>query len=248
VSDDPLARLDGLLDDSAAFKSRAEQAARAATEGCGTDGTGCVTVTVNAEGQLATIEIRPAWRTHYGPDGLGAAIVEAARGAAADRLEAWGEAYADPKPSETVAARLALVDTLAAELARLTSASRVTGENTEAALRELLAIAEDVERGIDEVTEKVAAATTATHTGRTRYATVTVTGSVEVTGVRLDRAWSQRAHETNLAREVLAALRDAYRTAAQHGAQQIVADTRLGRAQRVLEDPADLARRLRLSD
>jgi DNA-binding protein YbaB len=139
---------------------------------------------------------------------------------------------------------------VAQELRRLTSDRRMTGEDTTVALLELLHLVEDLERGIDEVTERLPAVEAAVYIGRSadRHVTVAVTGAGEVTEVRFDHSWLARAHEINIGRQVASAFAAAYTAAARHGIDQIIAASSLGEVQRAVRDPLDLAYRLRLAD
>jgi DNA-binding protein YbaB len=119
-----------------------------------------------------------------------------------------------------------------------------------AALIELLGLAQAIERGIDEVSERLDDTLNATHRGhsRDRHVTVTLTGAGDVTAVSYDRSWLRDAHEINIGRQSTAAFRAAYENAATRGVQQLIADSPLGEVQRATQDPYGLARRLRLTD
>jgi DNA-binding protein YbaB len=123
-------------------------------------------------------------------------------------------------------------------------------EDSEVALRELLALVESIDQGLDEVSGALDGALRATYTGRSsdRKVQVTVTGGGDVTAVGYDRQWLLQAHEINIARQTAAAFRAAYLEAGRHGVREIVADSRLGEAQQLAQDPLGLARRLRLTD
>jgi DNA-binding protein YbaB len=126
----------------------------------------------------------------------------------------------------------------------------MSAEDGRAALLELLAMAEELERGIDEVSARLQSTVDATHTGRSadRHVTVTVTGGGAVTGVRYDRNWLLEAHEINIGRQTLSAFTAAYESAARTGVGQLIAESSLGEVQRAAQDPFGLARRLRLHD
>jgi DNA-binding protein YbaB len=117
-------------------------------------------------------------------------------------------------------------------------------------LLELLGLVEDMERGIDEVSERLPAAEATVHTGRSadRHVTVSLTGSGEVREIRYDRGWLAEAHEINIGRQTGSAFAAAYEAAAREGVAQVIAGSRLGDVQRATQDPFGLARRLRLTD
>jgi DNA-binding protein YbaB len=85
----------------------------------------------------------------------------------------------------------------------------------------------------------------ATHVGYSphREVAVELTGGGEVTVVRFDRRWLRNAHDANLARQITAAFRAAYEKAARNGVQNLIAESPLGSAQWVMQDPFGFARR-----
>ncbi|MFI5931791.1 YbaB/EbfC family nucleoid-associated protein [Actinoplanes sp. NPDC051494] len=238
---DEIGRLSRLFDDNAVFQRQAGAAAAAASEARGTDATGSVTVTVSAEGRVAAVRIDAGWRAALEPGTLGDAVRAAAQEAALARIALWGAAFG----ADTRTHDVALLDP---EQVRALSSGRMSGADSRAALLELLAMAEDLERGIDEVSAGLAAARAAIHTGRSadQRVTVTVTGAGEVGEIRYDRRWLRDAHEFGIGRQTMAAFTAAYSAAARDGADAVIAASRLGELQRVTRDPAELARRLRL--
>jgi DNA-binding protein YbaB len=130
------------------------------------------------------------------------------------------------------------------------ASARMSSADGRAAVLEVLAMAEAVERGIDEVSTRLQWAIDTRHTGRSadRHVTVTITGGGEVTGVRYDRRWLRDAHEINIGRQTLSAFAAAYASAARSGVDRLIADSPLGAVARSGQDPFGLARRLRLRD
>jgi DNA-binding protein YbaB len=190
MSDDRLARSARLLEQSSAFRDRAHAAAGVASSATGSDVTGSVTVTLDGEGRVSAVRIRAGWRDRVEAGVLGDAVREAVQAAAVNRLAAWGQAFSDEVPAASPASAERLDrDGLADQLHQLSS-GRMSAEDGRAALLELLAMAEDLERGIDEVSAGLASVESATHTGRSadRHVTVTLTGSGEVSALRYDRA------------------------------------------------------------
>jgi DNA-binding protein YbaB len=246
---DPLADSERRRREAATGRERARAAAAAAADARGSDRTGTVTVSLDGDGHVAAVQVEAGWRRSLDPDELGDAVREAAQAAAVERLAAWGEAYADDSgAAEAVAADVPPDDF--AEQLREAATARMSSADGRAALLELLAMAEAVERGLDEVSARLRSTLDATHTGRSadRHVTVTITGGGEVAGVRYDRGWLRDAHEINIGRQTLSAFTAAYAAAARYGVERLIADSSLSEVQRAAQDPFGLARRLRLSD
>lgn len=126
----------------------------------------------------------------------------------------------------------------------------MSAEDRQAALSELLELAEAIERGIDEVSGKLQGTLTAVYTGHSadRHVSVSMTGGGEPTRMRFDRPWLRQAHEINIGRQLTSAFRAAYEQVAANGVQRLIADSPLGDVQRATQDPFGLARRLRMTD
>lgn len=249
---DPLADSERRRREAAVARERARTAAAGAADARGSDSTGTVTVSLDSDGHVAAVHVEAGWRRSLDPDELGDAVREAAQAAAVERLAAWGEAYADDSGAgsgaEAVAADVPPADF--AEQLREAATARMSSADGRAALLELLAMAEAVERGLDEVSARLRSTLDAVHTGRSadRHVTVTITGGGEVAGVRYDRSWLRDAHEINIGRQTLSAFAAAYAAVAHSGVERLIADSPLGEVQRAAQDPFGLARRLRLSD
>lgn len=237
--DDRLEALTGLRDDGEALLRRARSAARAPGE-AGSDPTGSVTVTLDENGRVAVVSVANRWRSHLMGAGLGEAVVEAVRDASVRRLAAWSQAYSEPVVHEPVPS----TGEFHQRLESITS-TRLSGAEREAALVALLQVVESIEQGLDEVSSRMRQTLDATHIGHSphREVTVELTGSGDVVAVRLRRSWLEDAHEANIARQVIAAFRAAYEQVATHGVQQLIADSPLGEAQWVMQDPFGFARR-----
>jgi DNA-binding protein YbaB len=219
---------------------RAAQSAAEVHSDHGRDATDSVTASLDTMGRVAAIEVAVAWRRRLGIAGLSPAIMEAVQDAAMRRYRAWGETFAAASP-------VAAQQDFDRRLQAVTTSGHMSEADREVALTELLALAQAIERGIDDVSEKLRATMSATHTGRSPdgHVTVTMTGGGEVSTVRLDRAWLRDAHEINIGRQATAAFRAAYQTVA---VNSLIEDSPLGEVRRATQDPLGLARRLRLTD
>jgi DNA-binding protein YbaB len=254
MPDDRLDAFGRVVEEGDAFLRTARSAAQV-SGAPGSDASGSVTVTLDSQGRVTRVVVANGWQRRLGADGLSDAVVEAVRDATMQRLNAWGQAYGEGS-TEAPASAAAGADDMGVdrgELQRRLQAAAtgpMSAEDRRAALYELLELAENIERGIDEVSGKLQATLTATHAGQSadRHVTVTVTGGGDVVGVRFDRAWLREAHELNVGRQITGGFRAAYEKVAAHGVTQLIADSPLGAVQRATQDPIELARRLRLTD
>ncbi|GII23266.1 hypothetical protein [Planosporangium mesophilum] len=250
MSDHRQDALERLVDETALLERRARAAAGAAAGARGEDATGTVNITLDDAGRVSTVQVAARWSERVGAEALGDAVREAVQAAAVARLSAWGETFVDDAAEAVPGPGSLDRDGLAERLHQLTSSGRMTAEDTRVALLELLALVEDMERGIDEVGERLPAVESAVHTGHSadRRVTVSLTGGGDVREIRYDRRWLAQAHEINIGRQTASAFAAAYEAAARAGAAQLIAGSRLGQVQRATQDPLGLARRLRLTD
>ncbi|BCJ41087.1 hypothetical protein GCM10010168_46150 [Actinoplanes ianthinogenes] len=243
--------------------ARAAAAMRSAElSGQGEDDSGAVLVRLDGNGRVASVRVTQRWRERVAASALGDAVVEAVRAAGMARFAAWGATFADgAQPAGGGGGAVsghgsALASgsgsgfgsgDFARELSRLAT-RRMSSDDSRVALSELLAILEDVEQGLDQALDRVTAARSNNYTGHSprRDVTVTVTGGGEVSEVRYHSRWLAEAHEANIGRQTVAAFQAAYALAARDSVDTVIAESRLGAAQRAVQDPFELATRLRL--
>lgn len=195
---DPRQRFIELLVDLTPVQRHAATAADPGADAV--DGTGIVTVTLAGNGRVCAVDVDDGWRRLLSLQQLGAAVREAAQQAAAQRLTRWGAVYAEPPaghrpltPSED--------DDLAGRLQE--AASRpMSGDDVRTAVLELLAIADDLERGLDEVSARLPQTLAARHTGNSadQRVAVTVTGSGAIAEVGYDTGWLRTATSSTISR------------------------------------------------
>jgi DNA-binding protein YbaB len=260
MPDDRLDSLPRLFDEGEALLRDARSAARASADP-GSDATGSLSVRLNAQGQVIAVSVATGWRRRLGVEGLPDAVLEAVRDAAVRRLAAWASAYGQGPANRLgvasggAAAGAATVDRMSWDRddvqrrLRAAATGPMSQEDRRAALLELLALAQAIERGIDEVSGKLQDTLNARYFGHSpdRHVTVSVTGGGEAHAVRFDRAWLRKAHEINVGRQITAAFGAAYQQATAHGVDKLIADSPLGQVQRATQDPLGLARRLRMT-
>ncbi|WP_250029446.1 energy transducer TonB [Paractinoplanes maris] len=248
MTDDRLEHLRVLAERGETLAAQARAAGQRASGATGADPAGAVTVTLDEQGRVGEVTVVPGWRRRLGSLALDEAVIEAVRVATRRRFEAWGDAWAGDAPATAPA--LDRDDFTRRLQAAAGGSGPLSAEDSRAALRELLTLAESIEQGLDQVSGALSGALAATHTGRSpdRKVRVTVTGGGDVTAIAYDRQWLLQAHEINVARQTTAAFRAAYAEADRHGVRELIAESRLSEAQQLAQDPLGLARRLRLTD
>jgi DNA-binding protein YbaB len=199
---------------------------------------------------VSAVAVAVDWRERLRGGGtLEAAAGQAVQAATRARLETWARVFSDPESATTGGPPVEVPADYSARL-REAATGEVTAETGAAVLSELLELLQQVEQGLDEVSERLSATVNRSLTGRSPndQVRVTVSGGGEVREVRLERRWLRHAHATDIGRQLLAALGDAYAKVDREGVTQLVAGSALGEAQRAVQDPFGLARRMRLTE
>jgi len=255
MPDGSLEALARLVEEGEAL-ARHARTAQSVSASPGLDPTGSVSVTLDAQGRASRVNVSAGWQRRVGVEGLSGAVVQAVRDASIRRLTAWGTAFGEEPGDRSGTTVSGVPDAVALDrddFQRRLHAAATGGmsvEDRRAALSELLELAEAIERGIDEVSDKLQATLDAVHAGQSpdRHVTVSMTGGGEPTAVRFDRTWLREAHEINIGRQLTAAFHAAYENVASRGVRKLIADSALGEVQRRTQDPFGLAHRLRMTD
>jgi len=239
-----------ILDNAEALARDAGAARASVGSARGSDPAAAVTAELDGAGRVASVEVAVDWRERLRGGGtLAEAVGEAVEAATRSRLETWARVLSDPE-SATEAAPPLEVPTDFAHRLQEAATGELTAETGAAALGELLELLQQVEQGLDEVSSKLSATVNRALTGRSAndQVRVTVNGGGELREVRFERRWLRQAHATDIARQISVAFRDAYGKVDREGVTQLVAGSALGEAQRAVQDPFGLARRMRLTD
>lgn len=248
---DPLENLARLRDRADSVAQQMDAARGAAAVWSGVDDSGTVTVQVEASGDVHDVRVRQGWREQIGLDGMADAVREALVHAGNARLRAWAEMFAEQYGGPEPRARPMPLpaDTFAFQLDEMATAG-LTGTRLRVALEELLAMAQTVEDGIDQMAERMRSQLDARHVGRSRsgHVIVTVTGSNDIAEIQYDMGWLARANERNIERETFEGLRAAYQQVSRRSATDVIAQGPLREIQALGQDPLGLARRLSLRD
>jgi DNA-binding protein YbaB len=248
---DPLEELARLRDRADSIVQKVDAAQAGPTTFNGADSTNSVVVTMNAAGHVRDVKVDREWRERLSTGGLPAAVKEAVEAAGISRLQVWSDAFVEQTDSPDPRARPMPLghESLAYRLDELATA-RMTSGRGRAALEELLAMAEAVERGIDQVSAQVQAHQSASYAGTSPdgHVTVTITGDGLVTEIRYNQRWLTGTHELTIGTATTKAFGAAYRQAGEHTVADMIAQSPLGEVQALSQDPLGLARRLYLRD
>lgn len=213
------------------------------------DGHGAVSVTLDPHGRISGIAVGPTWRDHYSADSFGAAVAEAAAVAATTRAQQWGELVVEEQDRPPARAPLPpLHETLAGQLTE--AARNQPSERAGGTMRALHDLISEMTAAIDDVTAQVRDQMAREYTGSSGsgHAKATLLGNGTLQRLELDRLWAEQAHATNVGRESLQAVQDAYRRLGDDDAVSIVERSPIGRMRRLTEDPVALAREVGLRD
>jgi DNA-binding protein YbaB len=244
--DDLLGRLEQVHDEADILAQRVEAAqAAAAKSHSGADQTGTVSTQIDEAGRLREVALDRSWRNTIDPKELGAAVQEAFGRAMSSRLETFGaaldaqEKVPPPPPRSPSGAQ--------AELPRLLQQAATDDKGHGAALTEIASFLAEVNESLAQLDEQITAVTSATHAGRSKagHVTATVTATGDLTGIRYDLRWLMNAHEFNIGRETVEAVRAAVRKAGQHSIDDAIARSPFGRLRAASQDPQEFIRRLR---
>jgi len=239
-----------ILDNAEALARDAGVAQASVGSARGSDPAEAVGVELDGAGRVSSVAVAVDWRERLRGGGtLAEAVGQAVRAATRSRLETWAKVFSDPGSATTEAPPLQVPTDYATRLQEAAT-GEVTAETGAAVLGELLELLQQVEQGLGEVSAKLSATVDRSLTGRSAgdQARVTVNGGGELREVRLERRWLRQAHATDIGRQLLTALRDAYAKVDREGVTQLVAGSALGEAQRAVQDPFGLARRMRLTE
>jgi DNA-binding protein YbaB len=251
---DDLARL---RDEARDLAWRAEAARGSPARFSGRDPAGAATVTVDHDGRPCDVSVDRGWRQRVGVAGLSAAVRRAARAAAMTRLRAWTEALAAPgggpapsgaDPAGEVARQLSEAMTGATTTGTSMTGTSMGAAGGRAALSELRSMLEAIDESLDDLSAQLRQHAGRAPTGRSAqgHVTVRLDSAGAVDAVEFDRGWLRDAAESSIASELREAFEAAWRRAAEHSPQRLIARSRLRALQDLASDPTLLVKRLGL--
>ncbi len=210
------------------------------------DSTGAVAVTLDKEGRIASIVVGSQWTSHYSASTLVAGVTEAATIAATTRFEQFGQQFADDEAEPVRTPAPLLHETLSGQLAEIAQAGDAA--ETAATMEHIGSLLRELTEAIDVVSSQVDAMHAREFTSRSPggHVKATMTGNGVLVDLTMDRAWLDRAHSTNVGREATQAIHAAYRKIADQDVSAILADSVIGKLDRLSRDPVALARELGL--
>ena len=182
-----------------------------------TDGTGQVTVRLDADGALQQVQVGFTWDQQLTGGELPAAVLEAVTQARVQQVEQYGEAIRAIGDQAEPRARPASTDTPMLDAFRERVEERGGGTDAARDLAEEILL--DARAGLDEANRLLDE-----HAGRrfsarstSGHVTATALGNGDVTTLDLDASWVARAHPANLGREITEAMLAAARRARREG-------------------------------
>lgn len=233
-----------LHDDLAAAAARFEVGGPAAAVSS-SDADGPVTVTLDPSGAIRAVHVAARW--DGGSAELSRAVRQAAEKATALRTEQWTTAAAEPAPRTALAGPVPTGDGVWSRLSEIADAGGAAA-NTDV-LEALLEMFTTISDGMDQLSEELAAHQTDVYTGSSNSgaAVATLTASGELVGVDFEDEFARTASHTSIGREATEAIAAAQQQAQASSSASIVARSPLGDIAAMANDPAALARRLRLT-
>jgi DNA-binding protein YbaB len=235
-----LSRLRELQREAADLARRLSAASTAAeAEFVGSDSAGVVEITIGSDGAPTRVRLDSGWRQVVGITGLGAAVIAALTAAVTERLSAWAGGMAPAGDG-----RPAALDTEPYRHAELGDPS---SRQSALALRDLMALVDDVTARLPEVAQAAEAATTAsvTATNGGRTVRVTTVGGM-VSAVDFDEQWLRSADHQRIEQAIQEALTTSVRDCAQARLEAFAAVPGLDRVRALTASPETLLREIGL--
>lgn len=218
-----------------------EKAKSVQSEARGHDTSGEVSVRITPDGKLVDVVLGPRWITRLDPESYGAAVLEAYAQASLTAAEQWGRALVEEFEGPEPPARPAPSpgDSTYARLDEAISSERLGREN-DSVLRAITELLRGVNRDLDGITAEAQGLAQARHTGVSRQAEVTVSGTGLLVSVEVDPAWAAGTKAASLAQHTMRAYQEALRLSSTRTVDDIIAESSLGELQRLATDPAAL--------
>ncbi|MDQ4051161.1 MAG: hypothetical protein M3237_00475 [Actinomycetota bacterium] len=242
---DPTERIADVRDDVDRIAQTFERARDRQTTVSGADRTRQVSVRVSPSGEVEDILLGNRWSQEVAPEDLGAALVEAYTQATTASINQWGEAVADEAEAPAPQARPMTTRPTSMQLRDLVTPERLA-DQSENALAAMAFLLEGVLHDYEQVSSDVTALVARRIEAHSQGATVTLDGNGVLIGVAVDADWAEATAPGNLSRHVMTAYRQARREARSRTVDDVIHDSRLGRLQRLAEEPEALAAELGL--
>jgi DNA-binding protein YbaB len=210
---------------------------RARTDGW--DKSRTVRVTMDGSGRIVDAQIGPSWRDAVGSAGLGAAVVEAADAATAERMESWTQAMEQPVDD--------VPDDFEDPSADLNPSRSLRDPAVLESTRELFHLTMDAIDRLSEVTRSMDELTVDQVSGRSPDGRVTVTvESGRLASVDFDQSMLREMTAVEITQRLRAALSAADQAGPQAAAAKALDNFTIREFQQATADPRELLRRLGL--
>lgn len=191
------------------------------------DTSGQVTVRLDADGRLESVQVGFTWDRTLGAADLPAAVLEAVAQARIQQVEQYGEAIRAIEDEPAPRARPARTDTPLLDAFRERIEAR--GGGTDAARELTEEILTDARSGLDEANRLLDEHADRRFRARSTsgHVTATALGNGDVESIELDTSWVPRAHPANLGREITEAMLAAAQQARREGLSAVLQATKL---------------------
>lgn len=191
------------------------------------DDSGQVTVRLDADGRIESVQVGFAWDQQLTATELPAAVLAAVAQGRIQQVEQYGEGLREVEEEPAPRARPARTDTPVLDGFQAMVDER--GGGTDAARQVTEEILLDARAGLDEanrlldehVDRRFPARSTSGHV------TATALGNGDVVEIELDQGWVSHAHPANLGREITEAMHAAAKRAKREGLAAVLQATRL---------------------
>lgn len=242
---DPTERIADVRDDVDRIAQTFERARDRQTTVSGGDRTRQVSVRISPSGEIEDVLLGNRWSQEIAPEALGAALIEAYTQATTASINQWGEAVAEQADAPAPKARPMTTRSTSTQLRDLVTPERLAGQSDDA-LAAMASLLEGVLNDYEQVSSDVAALVARRVEASSQGATVTLDGNGVLISVDVDAGWAEATAPGNLSRHVMTAYRRARQDARSRTVDDVIHDSRLGRLQRMAEEPEALAAELGL--
>ncbi len=205
------------------------------------DDSGEVTVRLDEDGAVQSVQVGFAWRDRLTATELPAAVLDAVTAAKMASFGQWAEAYQEVEDAERAApqpTRARPTDNGASVTQALMEAIESHGGTPERADEMLRTLLADVREGLDDANRLLDEHATKHFTGRSgRHVTAEIGPGGELTSLTFDPSWAQEAHPANLGRETTQAIQAATEKSRREGFDAVMQATKLTAIARMATDP-----------
>jgi DNA-binding protein YbaB len=188
---------------------------------------GSVTVSLDADGSVASVLVVSTWRQEVTAEGFGALVLSTLAAARAQQFAGWARELDQAMTAQVTRRPLPPV---------APSRREIRGAQGDRLNSDAIRAVGGLHGAMDELVEAMRAISSAEHEGRSAggHAVAAANAQGEVLRLELDLEWLEGAQSVRIGHEVTEALTRAVALAREHPPTEAVARSRLGRLQRIL--------------